>query len=171
MNWSAILYRAFAEHFGSIVFIAFVLAILTAVWVTKTNSDRKNFKEFMAEVKQDIKRIFERLPPPKTAESVSPLRLTDFGREISNLINANEWADKLANELIEKHRNKEDFEIHHISEGIVYEKIETDEETSRMVKKASYEKGTTIDNVRIVLVIELRDALLKMINEQSSPSP
>jgi len=160
--WSAVLYKEFAEHFGLIVAAAFCIAIICTVWITKVNSDRNNFKEFMKTVQEDIKKIFERLPPPKAADSIGPLRLTEFGKEISALINVQEWAEKLANKLIEKHRDKEDFAIHHISEGIVDEKIENDEETSRMVKRASYEKGTTIENVRIVLVIELRDALLKL---------
>ena len=97
------------------------------------------------------------------------MRLTEFGKEISILINVREWAEKLIakNELIEKYKDKEDFEIHHISEEIVEEKIKDDEETSRMVKRASYEKGTTIENVQILLVIELRDALLALINKQN----
>lgn len=38
------------------------------IWIGGVNSDRENFKEFMREVRDDIKTILSRLPPPE-AES------------------------------------------------------------------------------------------------------
>ena len=49
-------------------------------WFSNVNSDRKSFKEFMDEIRGDIKEILLRLPPLTVASS-SPLRLTDFGEK------------------------------------------------------------------------------------------
>ena len=53
-------------------------------WQEEVDTDRKAFKDFMKEIRQDIKKILERLPQ-RTIESTSPLRLTDLGKKISQI--------------------------------------------------------------------------------------
>ncbi len=60
----------------------------------KVDADRATFKEFMAKIREDIKKILRRLPP-RTVEGASPLRLTELGEQVSKEIGASEWADRI----------------------------------------------------------------------------
>ena len=51
-------------------------------WYGSVNTDRANFKEFMKEVREDLKKILQRLPERTTASS-SPVTLTDYGKTIA----------------------------------------------------------------------------------------
>ena len=51
-------------------------------WKGKVDSDRASFKEFMEEVRSDLKEILRRLPS-RTLTDGSPPLLTDLGRSIS----------------------------------------------------------------------------------------
>ena len=61
---------------GSIFLITVLFKF--AVWYSGMNTDRGNFREFMSEVRADIKEILRRMPPAPVAGD-SPLKLTDFG--------------------------------------------------------------------------------------------
>lgn len=50
---------------------------------------------FMDEIREDIKRIFRRLPPIPVASN-SPLRLTNMGRDIAKTPEAGTWAQRTA---------------------------------------------------------------------------
>ena len=55
----------------------------------------------MKEVREKIDEILERLPPPPTVAPGSPVRLTDFGKEISHSLGAKKWsADQAAGLLV-----------------------------------------------------------------------
>jgi hypothetical protein len=65
-----------------------------AAWKGSVDSDRRNFHEFMneirvdmREIRNDIKRIFDRLPLETTGSS-SPIGLTDLGESVSKEIDA-----------------------------------------------------------------------------------
>lgn len=51
-------------------------------WVGAVNADRRSFKEFMTEVRDDLKKILARLPP-RVFAGESPIELTDLGKNIS----------------------------------------------------------------------------------------
>ena len=65
---------------GVVAVIGLVFAV--GIWKGKVDSDRTNFKDFMKEVRDDIKTILSRLQTPEATRS-SPLRLTDFGKDLS----------------------------------------------------------------------------------------
>ena len=67
-------------------------------WKGKVDSERKSFKEFMQEVRDDIKTILSRLPPSE-ATRTSPLRLTEFGKALSAGISGAEWAGRIADSV------------------------------------------------------------------------
>ena len=79
-----------------------LIAVVTLVWKSgawygQVNSDRKSFKELMKEIKDDIsgirdniQKIFDRLPLPPTAASASPAQLTEFGEKVARGIDAHE---------------------------------------------------------------------------------
>ena len=76
------------------------LAILGAFgrilyWRGRVDSDRASFKEFMegikddvAEIRSDIKKILDRLPPPTTVVGASPQRLIELGKKTSTQLEA-----------------------------------------------------------------------------------
>ena len=51
-------------------------------WVGAVNADRRSFKEFMTEVRDDLNKILARLPP-RVFAGESPIELTDLGKNIS----------------------------------------------------------------------------------------
>ena len=54
-----------------------------ARWTGSVDSELGALKDFMKEIRIDIKKIFGQLPGPRVAESQSPARLTPFGRGAS----------------------------------------------------------------------------------------
>ena len=73
-----------------------VLGVFTSIgiWIGKVNSDRASFKDFMKEIRKDIKTILGRLPPGPVTGS-SPLQLTDLGESISQTLEARNWQNEL----------------------------------------------------------------------------
>lgn len=68
--------------------VATAFTVVTAlvgigIWIGGVNADRKNLAEFVREIREDIKTILSRLPPPEATGS-SPLQLTDFGKALSS---------------------------------------------------------------------------------------
>ena len=111
----------------------------------------------MAEIRADIKRIFERLPAvPAGVKTGSPLTLTDFGEKMSASMNAATWAAELAPTLREALVGKRAFEIDAFSRTYVYEHMKHDER----VAKCMYEMGVERDNALRVLAVVLRDQLM-----------
>ena len=128
-------------------------------WKGKVDSERKSFKEFMQEVRDDIKTILSRLPPAE-ATRTSPLRLTDFGRALSAGIAGPEWADRIADMVADQVVGMEAYEIQEFSFGYVENDLSPTEEERRAMRRTAYEQGARIEQVRRVLAIELRDKLL-----------
>ena len=77
----------------------------------EAKKDRDVVKEFMAEIREDMKKIFQRLSPPPPAVGQSPARLTDYGEELSKNMDAEQWARDLAPKLMPDVRGKKDFEV------------------------------------------------------------
>lgn len=135
------------------------------VWVGNVNADRKSFKEFMKEIGNDIRKILDRLGPPKTLEHDSPLTLSDIGKKISRRIDAKQWAGATAKTLIDRIPGKEDFEIEQIAFDYINEEFEPENDLGRQILRAAYETGSSRWDVHAVLAVELRDVLIKYRDE------
>ncbi len=149
-----------------------VLAVLGVLykfahWQGTVDTDLTTLKKFMEEIREDIKRIFNRLPPPSPVASDSPMRLTDFGKNIAQKFGAFEWAEKLAPTLVGE-AGKEPFEVYDFSEKYVSRHWE--EKWWRKVMECAYEAGTGSENVLAVMSVVLRDELLKLLEEEP-PAP
>ena len=94
----------------TLLLAGFTLVYKIGKWQGKVDTDRKNFKEFMTEIRNKLDDIFIRLPATPINQG-SPIRLTDLGERISNDINAEEWAEALANEMFEDTKGLDAFEI------------------------------------------------------------
>lgn len=134
-----------------------------ARWTGSVDKDRENFKSFMKEVRDDIKDILSRLPPPPVT-SDSPLRLTKFGIEIAEYIEAQPWAERLAPSLILEVDGKEPFEI----DRFCIDYVENlGPEWNRKIAEASYEFGIKESGIKSVLRVVLRDEILKITSQKS----
>ena len=58
-----------------------------AMWMNKVNSDRDIFKDFMKEIREDIKKIHEKINriDNTTVSSGSPLHLTGLGADMGQV--------------------------------------------------------------------------------------
>ena len=135
-------------------------------WVGEVNSDRKSFKESMAEVRKDLKEILDRLPS-KVASNVSPIRLTELGKRVSEAINARRLAGELAQSLLPQAEGKRPHEISRICSDYVNDTFKPSAEQLDRFEAVAYQEGITLSEVSQVIAVELRDHLLGL----SLPAP
>ena len=77
---------AFLSH--PVVILAIIGGVVRSIYrVASTTKDVSTLKEFMAEIRADIKKIFERLPE-RGVVAGSPLRLTEKGEKMADLVDA-----------------------------------------------------------------------------------
>ena len=122
------------------------------------NEINSTLRDFMAEIRDDIKTILGRLPSPSVAGG-SPLRLTDLGRQISRTLELSEWADRTAAQLRDEAINKSAYEIQEFCFRYVRE-FTPDAEQDAKIKDCAFENGIDVASVLDVLAVELRDRLL-----------
>ena len=136
-------------------------AFAFGTWKGKVDSDRASFKEFMKEVRDDIKEILGRLPSPTMTDG-SPLQLTDCGRSISERLGAAGLAQELAPLLQAQVEGKVPYEIQEKCFDYVRHEYEPPEEVEARIKTCAYDHGIKRGQVLDVLAVELRDKLLAM---------
>ena len=136
-------------------------AFAFGTWKGKVDSDRASFKEFMNEVRDDIKEILGRLPSP-TVTDASPLQLTDCGKSISERLGAADLAQGLAPLLQAQVEGKTPYEIQETCFDYVRHEYEPPEDVETRVKTCAYDHGIKRGQVLDVLAVELRDKLLAM---------
>ena len=149
-----------------------VLGILwkAARWTSKVDSDLVSLKDITRELKDitkelraDIKQILSRLPAPPIAEG-SPVQLTEFGKKISEWLEAKKWASDLAESLLDEINRFEPFEVDEFCDQ--YTRTRLTDHWQRRVRKCAYEFGTKKAGVQSVMRVVLRDELLSR-NRQS----
>lgn len=162
--------------------LAALVGLVFAVgrWVGEVNSDRKSFKEFMAEtrrqlaeihrqlaeihrqlaeVHRQIGEIFGRLPSEAVA-GTSPLRLTELGKRVSEAVDGRELAVELAQGLLPQAEGKRPHQIARLCSDYVNDTFKPTAEQLDRFEAAAYEEGITRSEVFQVIAIELRDHLL-----------
>ena len=134
-------------------------------------NDRKNFREtvenFRKEMREDIGKIqdqiveiFKRLPPiPPTVGGASPLSLTEFGREISQDLEADKWANDIYGSLQKQVQGRPEYIFQEVC--VEYVRNELSEGMKQKVKQVAYHRGIEDKKqVEWVLIVVLRDTLL-----------
>ena len=134
------------------------LAVKGLFWLRDVHNMKEGWQTFAKEIRDDIKKILERIPPPKTLESASPLRLSEIGEKISKSMNAAAWATRVAPSLASDVAGKQPFEIDQFSDEYVETRLDVDD-TAWVAKQA--EAGVSPAAVRAVLRVVLRDELLR----------
>ena len=132
-------------------------------WKGTVNADIQSFKEFMNEIRGDIKKIFDRLPPSPITEGASPIKLTDFGTNISHDIGAKKWANLLAPKLVSQVQNQQEFEIYRFCEKYVAD-MKLDDNLQLRIQEVAYNHNISTASVMEIFPIELRDELLSLLN-------
>ncbi|MCY4156723.1 MAG: hypothetical protein OXF66_04710 [Gammaproteobacteria bacterium] len=144
-----------------VAFIAAISALGTIfIWVGRVNADRETFKEFITEVRGKLDSIF-RLIAGGTVGAGSPTQLTDLGREVSREISAKEWAKKHADVLAGEAEGKKPFDIQDFSFNYVFNRHKPTADDLSLWKESAYQHGLDVSQVKNVLMVELRDALLE----------
>ena len=114
---------------------------------------------------KNVESLLERnFSPSETAETGSPLKLTELGTKISHRLDAHGRAIGYANKIFQDARNKSPFDIQEMSKAFIEDRFK--DSPTEDIKQMAYEHGISIDKVLTVLFIELRDELLKRIEDE-----
>lgn len=150
------------------ILISFLaLCFKAGEWKGRVDKDRQNFNQFMTEMREKIDDIFERLPSRRLLEERSPLGLTDFGREVGEEIDAKEWAANMVATLKSEVESKSPYQVQDFCFDYVKSKLELTPEQTELVESSAYSHGLKIEKVLDVLVIELRDALIDELRQDT----
>lgn len=148
--------------------LAVILAAVKFIrWTATVDLKLDQFSDFTKEVRQDIKKvrqeikqIFLRLPPPPVAGD-SPLQLTDFGERMADFMKVKSWVSDVAPSLRGEVTGKRPFEVDEFSRSFVQGRLQDDLKES--VAACAYEFGVERDAVLKVLQVVLRNELLRQL--------
>lgn len=102
--------------------------------------------------------------PRSYVASHSPVRLTKRGERAASELGIREWAVKVAPDLLDRARDKEEFEVYRLCSDYV-QALDDDDMTKRAVDAYAYEQGDDSAAVLTVLMVVLRDRLLALLKE------
>jgi hypothetical protein len=137
-------------------------------WMGTVDTDRKNFRTFMEEVRADIKQILHRLSP--TTQTGSPVTLTALGRKIAEDIGAKDIAEGLFREFGQTLVGKLAYEVQEERVRYVLEDYEPPDEVKYLILDSAFEHGIDKEHVLRVIAVELRDRIFTEAN-QPIPDP
>ena len=150
-----------------LVLIAVIGGVIGLIqWGANVNADRKTFKEFMEEVKADIKELLRRLPPVTTAGK-SPIELTDLGKKVVTMLQPDQWIEQYAlqrlphtNEMSLYQIQKDAFEF---AEQELLISIQNDNSgLVKTIEDCAFHHGITISEVMKALGVVLRDKIFQL---------
>ena len=154
---------AFIENNPTVIVGIFVAVAGIFYWAGSIHKSVHALEGFMEEIRNDIKKIFERLPSSTTGGH-SPIQLTDLGKKVSEEIQASIWAEQSAPTLAAQNRGKGHYDIQEFCLKYVQGKSALSDEMDRRVKSSAYNNGIDKEQVLRVLAVELRNALLELLN-------
>ena len=153
--------------------ITLVIALFgMGIWAGRVMTKQSTFSEFMKEMKGEIKeisanvvRILTRLDriDRDVIASESPLRLTDIGERVADALEADDWAEKIAEDVYHQVQGKRKYEIQIFSFEYAKDEDNFSREELELIQEIAYDHGMTEYKVRRVLGIKIRDKLLSML--------
>lgn len=162
MNW---------ENPATYIAIVTIAGLVFAVgrWVGSVNTFRETvektltaIKEDIKEIKGDIKRILERLPPT-TVAGESPLKLTELGKSISKKLEADAWSRRTASALTDRVQEKTPYEIQEFCFQFVKKgAFNPSDELLRRMQDCAGNHAVSLEQVQDVFAVELRDAFMEL---------
>ena len=154
-----------------------------SAWKTTVDNERstvpKSIKRledalssFMVEIRQDIKNIFLRLPPP-TTQADSPIKLSELGDRVAGEIQVDNWVDEYVAEVRARiGDNPTPYSIQdtcfQYAENELMKKLAENgpPERKESIEMSAYQNGIDLPAVLKVVGIKLRDQLLRNFNMQ-----
>ena len=133
----------------------------------EVKAEQRSFGVSLRKVEEKIINIPEQLPPPTIVEIKSPIRLSNFGRDISENLSVDRWAADHATCLVDKASEKQEFEIFEMCVEYVGNQFENNVGFNKNFRKGAYEVGTDVEQVKKVYAVELRDALLVLLDPKT----
>ena len=121
-------------------------------------------KDAVKELKSDIKQLFRDQSAVSTGSVVernSPLHLTDRGHSISEELDVTAWATQTAQDIFPKLKVSHPYDVQVFCMDYVDHPSNFDTEFMDRIKYYAYEEGFSMSQIRDVLAIELRDAIVK----------
>ena len=157
------------ENWLPTILVAGTAAVIAAItgtvkfarWTGVVDEQRSESSKFMKEIRNDIKQILGRLAPSPVAGG-SPLRLTELGHAISAELDGKAWASRVAQEVKERVKGMEAYEINDFSFAYVKDGFKPSEEQEAKIRSCAYENALKREKVLDVLAVELRDSLLEL---------
>ena len=134
------------------------------------NSDikslRKSFEDFKDSFKDEVltaikSHLFDIGWPPSTTDKQSPRTLSDLGKKVSKKLDARNFVKSLAPGLEQRSRGLAEYDIQKLCFEYINNEFQPTPEMEARLKKCAYDNGIGLQDVLAVLVIELRDELLK----------
>lgn len=152
-----------------LVYIVPGLAILGWIlraerWMGKKDESIRFLEEAIKELKFDIKVLFRNDSGDSSVSVVernSPLRLTEVGYSISEALDVKAWAMQTAQDIVPKLKWSHPYDIQVFCMDYVDHPSNFDTDFMDRLKFYAYEEGLSVSQIRDVLAIELRDAILK----------
>ena len=132
--------------------------IAAGKWIGNVNSDRTSFKEFMKEIRTDIKKILGYVGP-RLADNESPVVLNALGKKVSEAMGVKVWAKETAPGLLGEVAGWKEYRVYEFCTEYA-KNLELTEEQEDIARTLAYEHGFQPEQVRTAYAIELRDALL-----------
>ncbi len=142
-----------------------ILAVATALiragmWVGGVNEHKRVVTDFMAEIREDIKKLLRRSGSAGVTGD-SPLRLNELGDAIAAELDAASWAQQTAARVRDRVEGERPYEIQEFClEYLDSEEFRPSEEFTVAIRTCAYDHGLDDDQVRFGLAIVLRDELL-----------
>ena len=143
------------------------VVFLVGEWKGKVDTDRRDFKSFMEAIRADLSRIHARIDDifgrlsGGVTEGASPLRLTELGKSVSEMLDAPRWAEDIARTLTHRVEGMLAYDVQEFCRSYVRDEFKPTSEQEARIKECAYEKGLDRSQVLNVLAVELRDVLLK----------
>ena len=139
------------------------------VWYGKVNRSLVSFEGFMTsvrddlkEIRNDIRRIFRALPS-EAVTGKGPVQLTEFGKRIAESVNSSEWAKEQATDLVSSAKDMPEYEVFDLCVDRASKFADEDPDFITLLRKGAYECGTSSIEVIKVFNVELRDAVLNLL--------
>ena len=129
-------------------------------WKGTVDAEISSLNKLVQKLEKQIGNIYDYLLSTKTTERGSPIRLTEFGREIAEDLNIYEWAEKNAYPLWDTVEDMEDYEIHDFCFDFIDELSSDNTTWENFVRRIAYDRGIKKQDIYDVYAVVLRDEIL-----------
>ena len=126
-------------------------------WKGRTDESVKNLKTSLATIEGYLLALVQKFAPDAT--------LATTKKKVSESLGASAWARQTAADITPE--GTEAFEIYEFAKGYVEDDSHYSDEFKRQMHRSAYEDNLGLEQIRVVLAIELRDALLAKLPDDS----